>query len=146
MGTPDGISSDDWDFVHELAIDIVNTQGDECEAHKDRLLVYLKQLEEKYGELPSIIATRADYINDVRQREQLLNRAYVLAEARDDNYNKLEIAHSLAELYIEKLKDAAQGQEWLECLKQHVDRTDDSSLAEEYKRLRQAWQELPSTN
>lgn len=92
VATPDGISTQDWDMVHELAVDIVNTNGDEQENSRVRLLNFLDELEEKYGELPSILATRADYTADLRRKEQLLIRAYVLAGARHDSLNELELA------------------------------------------------------
>lgn len=137
MATPDGISTQDWDMVHELAVDIVNTDGDEHEKLKVRLLNLLEQLEEKYGELPSILATWADYTDDLGRKEQLLTRAYVLAEARHDSLNELELAHSLAELYIENFKDAKEGSNWLACIRRHSDQRQDFSRKKDYERLRE---------
>jgi predicted DNA-binding protein len=142
MGTPDGISTEDWDIVHELALDIVNTDGNECEQFKARLLKYLDQLQEKYGDLPSILGTRADYVDDVRQKEQLLTNAYVLAEACEDHLNELEIAHSLAELYVETLKDGRKASKWLEHLRRHVNQTGSSRDRQEYERLREGFRQL----
>ena len=63
--TPDGISADDWDQVHELALAIVNAEEEvEGADHRNRLLKYLRELRSKYGELPSILATEADYVLD----------------------------------------------------------------------------------
>ena len=143
MATPDGISADDWERIHELAVDIVNADEDDSEAYRTRLLDYLYSLEEKYGELPSILATRADYTNDLSLKKRLLARAYGLAMARGDDRNALYIAHSLAELSIEEFRDAKEGCKWLDCVKQHLTQVDDSWFAGEYDRLRHALQQLP---
>jgi len=143
MATPDGISADDWERVHELAVDIVNADEDDSEAYRTRLLDYLYRLEEKYGELPSILATRADYINDLRLKERLLTRAHGLAMAHGDDRNALYIAHSLAELSIEEFRDAKEGHKWLERVRQHLVQIEDSWFAAEYERLHHAVQQLP---
>lgn len=75
MPTSDGISSEDWDKVHELAVEIVNAGDAQSEVHRSQLLIYLDQLEKKYGELPSILATRADYVAELKHKEALLKRA-----------------------------------------------------------------------
>ena len=136
MATSDGITSEDWDPVHDFALDIVNGDGDECETLKCALLTYLDSLQIKYGELPSILATRADYVNNLEQKEQLLSRAYVLAEARQDIRNQFEIAHSLAELYIDDFEDPTAGSKWLGRLRRHSEDTGDASRRAEYERLR----------
>jgi hypothetical protein len=135
MSTPDGISTEDWDVVHELAVNLVNTDEERSEECRARLLRYLDKLEEKYGELPSILATRADYVDDLNAREQLLTRAYSLAENRRDGRNALYLAHSLAELYVEEFKNGSEGRKWLERLRQRLVEVDDSWFAEEYERL-----------
>ena len=57
----------------------------------------LDRLEVTYGALPSILATRADYLDDEDpRREELLLQAYALAESRHDTMNLLDVAHSLA--------------------------------------------------
>jgi len=148
MATPDGISAEDWDEVHEFALEIldasVKADDNERTRRKVALLNYLDHLEGKYGELPSILATRADNIDDVEQRIQLLNRAYVLAKARNDSLNELEIAHSLTALYLEELQDKAEGSKWLECLRAHADQRGDSGRKEDYEHLSVVASKLPS--
>src|SRR5688572_1443807 len=98
MATSDGISTEDWDVVHEFAVKMVNAPNSEKQHHKDQLLQYLEALEVKYGPLPSILATRADYLaDDDPAREELLLRAHALAEAQSDARNVVYVAHSLAE-------------------------------------------------
>jgi hypothetical protein len=144
MATPDGISTNDWEGVHRLAVDIANACLDEddeqVEECRDRLLGWLDRLEEKYGELPSVLATRADYIDDARAQERLLTRAYELAEARGDELNGREIAHPLAALYVEDLGDPVEGRLWLKRFRQRLLRSDDAWHAEEHERLRAALQ------
>jgi hypothetical protein len=136
MSTSDGIAGDDWDRVHELTLDLVGARrDDEISARRDDLLAYLDTLEQKYGPLPSILATRADFVGDLSAKEWLLLRAQALAEERADLTNVLEVTHSLAELYIDERRDFVKGREQLESLKGLLNKVDDSYLAEEHERL-----------
>jgi hypothetical protein len=136
MTTPDGISTEDWDIVHQLGLDIVNASGQEEDVCRERLFEYLDKLEERYGELPSILATRADFLNDDQRKEDLLKRSYVLASARHDARNRLYAAHSLAVLYIDKLRNPDEGSIWIERIQQDVALVDDGHFADEHQRLR----------
>jgi len=82
--TPDGISEDDWDRVHQAACDIVNASaaGDEalCEHHHERLFEIIGELEAVYGRLPSLLATRADFMDDDAAAIPLLQEALVACE------------------------------------------------------------------
>src|SRR5689334_9508200 len=124
MATPDGISSEDWDVVHELALESLQHAVNNDDASRDdlrrRILEYLEWLASKYGALPSILATKADYVDDRAEKEELLLRAWDLAAERGDQLNSVEIAHSLAELYLEEMKDRALGARWLNVLKQEL--------------------------
>ena len=85
--TPDGITSADWDRVAELALELSRHVDDEgSDEYRNRLLLYLDTLESKYGQLPSILATRADFWWDEQTatKEDLLIRAYQLAVERRD--------------------------------------------------------------
>lgn len=136
MATSDGISSEDWDMVHDLSLKIVNAEA-ESEEHiyTNQLLQYLDELEVKYGVLPSILATRADYVSDTNEQSALLRQAYALAEASRDISNLKEIAHSLAELYIEDLQDPSEGQTWTERLRSHLISSPDKDFQDELNRL-----------
>jgi hypothetical protein len=138
MATPDGISTDDWDVVHELAVALVNAADPQENARcRERLFEYLDQLEQRYGQTPSILATRADFVDgdDDSVREPLYNRAYELATVRSDWTNALLVAHSLAELYIEDRHDVVNGRLWLARLKEHLAQVDDPDTAQGYGRL-----------
>jgi mannose/cellobiose epimerase-like protein (N-acyl-D-glucosamine 2-epimerase family) len=136
VATSDGISGEDWDKVHEFAVEIVNADDVESEMHRSQLLSYLDQLEKKYGELPSILATRADYIKELESKEELLTRAYMLASTFQDAGNQLYVAHSLAELYIEDFQDPTKGKVWLEHFGKQLEQTKDMGYLEDYQRLR----------
>lgn len=99
MATSDGISTEDRDAVHDLALKIANAGAEaETNVYTKHLLQYLDRLETKYGLLPSILATRADYVEDPAEAEALLRQAYMVAEAAHDTYSMDEIAESLKEL------------------------------------------------
>ena len=136
--TPDGIEASDWDQVHELALEVVNTsaEGDEAAsiAASDRLRHLVDRLQEKYGPLPSLLATRADYVDRPEDREYWLLAAYAQAEHRGDSKNKAFIAESLASFYIEERPDREQGTRWLETLVEHLGASGDPR--EEAVRLR----------
>ena len=99
MGTADGISDSDWDHALELAARLSDAvEGSEQEDASERdLMAYLDTLEGKYGPLPSILATRADFLEDYDRKEELLTRAYAAASKLGDRRNLVDISHSLAE-------------------------------------------------
>jgi len=122
--TPDGISTEDWDRVHELAVESANASGVEDwprmrVAHR-QMVDLLDELQEKYGALPSLLATRADYVDEPEGREYWLLAAYDLATQRADPKNRVWIASSLAGLYLEDVRERAKGQEWLTRLTEHL--------------------------
>jgi hypothetical protein len=93
----------------------------------------------------SILATRADYVSDVNEKSVLLRQAYALADASRDNPNLKEIAHSLAELYIENLKDSSEGQIWIERLRDNLISSSDKDLHDEVKRLQKSLDQLTAS-
>lgn len=143
MATSDGISGEDWDVIHGLAVELVNAvDGDDEPACRAKLMQYLDRLEAKDGELPSILATRADYTQEAETKERLLRRAYDLAELRGDAQNCLHVAHSLADLYIEERRDPQAGSPWLERLRLHARKAEDRFYVEESGRLRAQLEQL----
>jgi hypothetical protein len=115
--TPDGIEDADWDRIHALAVDIVSHSAREEEAEEARaralLLALLDDLDRKYGPRPSLLATRADYVESSEHRERLLRIAYAEAERLADDSNRQLIAHSLTEFYIEEVHNFDEGATWL---------------------------------
>jgi hypothetical protein len=134
--TPDGIRDEDWDRVHELAVEIVNAgDAEKCDEQKAQLLECLDRLEEKYGPLPSILATRADYVKEPEESRELLERAYAPALEKHDRLNVLYVASSLARLHIERLRNVTEGVKWLAAFKEALKYAGDESDIEEYEDL-----------
>jgi hypothetical protein len=145
MATSDGISTAEWDIVHGLAVDVVNASDVEKPRRKGELLDYLKKLEVKYGELPSILATRADYLDDNDPaREELLLKAFSLAEARNDNSNVVYLAQSLAELYLERM-ELTRANSWLSRMREGLSAAGNRDYSE-YERLRSEYRKLAITS
>jgi hypothetical protein len=68
MATFDGIGGEDRDVLHGLAVELVKAvDGDDEPACRAKLMQYLDRLEAKYGELPSILATRADHTQEAER-------------------------------------------------------------------------------
>ena len=135
MSTSDGIVTADWDVVHGLAVDVVNAADEEKAHHVRRLLDYLDVLESKYGPLPSILATRADYLDaEDPAREELLLHAQSIAEANADATNQLYVAQSLAELYLERA-DLKRADHWLTRMRDCLAARNGDDFSE-YERMR----------
>ena len=151
MATSDGIKDDDWLRVNELAIELLGEvlspvdSPHDIELSRNRLLAYLEVLEVKYGALPSILATRADFVDDYETKEMLLSRAYDAALSLPDIENLYHIAHSLADLYINELIDAAEGRKWLGRLDDHLLVYHNTSYSADAKRFREQLNELELT-
>ena len=115
--TSDGVSAEDWSGVHELAVEIVNHSAAENHTAEARarasLMALLDRLDRKYGQRPSLLATRADYVESPDERERLLLMAFSEAERINDAENRMLVAHSLASLYIEELRHLDEGAKWL---------------------------------
>lgn len=143
MPTPDGIADDDWREVEDLAWSVADaTLGDDEALYADavnQLLARLRELESRYGPLPSILATMADFTDDAREAVRLLENAYFVAEQRNDTRNMTYIASSIAQRYVEDLSDFAKGRSWVDLLRQCLERFPDQHelevLAELEERL-----------
>ena len=141
--TPDGISDKDWDRVHELAVEIVNAgEGEEGAGYTAQLLAYLDQLEQKYGLLPSLLATRADYVAEARESLALLERAYQLARERQDHKNLVYITSSLASIHIEHFRNVEQAQKWLAAFGEALKHAGAESDIREHEELTGALEQL----
>ena len=146
MTTSDGISKEDWDRVHELVLEVVNAEeGEEEDLCRRKLLNYLDELEEKYGPLPSILSTRADYLlGDVLGRISLLKRAYATATEAGDVRNQLYVSSSLAALYVLECEDIAEGSSWLVHAEKFLDRVGTDVDRREFDRVKEHLQRLKS--
>ncbi len=137
--TSDGIETADWDKVHELAVAIANcsaeADADAFAQTRGQLLSLLDELEGKYGARPSLLATRADYVDSPVERERHLRRAYDAARELDDVRNLVWVASSLASYYMEEARDLDEGARWLGALREHLFICPDEHEQAEVKRL-----------
>jgi hypothetical protein len=128
--TPDGISAKDWDNVKaraaKIATAICSEKNAQAKKETKALLVLLDKLQKRYGELASILATRADYVSSASESIGLLKKAYAIAEKANDKANLTYITSSLAELYVVDRRDKKNGKLWLAklriCLKRYFDK------------------------
>ena len=88
MTTSDGIADKDWAEVEDLARLVAEAtfrNDDHLYASAvDELLTQLRILQSRYGSLPSILATMADYTEDDREAIRLLENAYFVADQLHD--------------------------------------------------------------
>jgi hypothetical protein len=144
--TTDGISTEDWDVVKDFAARIANAVCADDNANSQRLTEelsrYLERLETKYGKLPSIIATKADYTADLNQRVELLKQAYALAKQSDDKVNMTLTASSLAQLFVEEALDVPSAESWLALLSDALGDSWDDLEHQELLRLQRELENL----
>lgn len=121
----------DWKKVEALAFAIADAVGHgrskEAVRLTRRMLALLSELERKHGKHPSILATRADYVDSSKARLRLFLDAYSRAKRRGDRRNLWLIACSLAEYYIEEDRNPREGRRWLKSMKAHLNLQPDRS-------------------
>jgi hypothetical protein len=134
--TSDGIVETDWNRVRKLAVAIANESDDSKELSlRLRLRSLLSELRMQYGDLPSILATEADYADSPKESEALLLRAYELAGAMADRCNLREISLSLASLYVDQMPDPVEARRWLAASRGLLD---DEESRHEYRSIARA--------
>ncbi|MEG3768904.1 hypothetical protein [Alteromonas sp. 14N.309.X.WAT.G.H12] len=113
--TSDGISKKDWNQVEDLVANIVNLSAIEKPTVKAKkeLFDFLDILEQKYGRVPSVLATKADYEDSPYISLSLLKEAYTTAFEMSDFKNMSYISVSLAELYKDSNRESL-ARFWLE--------------------------------
>lgn len=138
--TSDGISKEEWKEIEELAEKIVSADDSDDEnlarEYTRDIIRKLNNLQNKYGDLPSILATKADYVDDINQALIILKKAYEIAQSMNDKKNLTLISSSLAQKYIEELEDNKQGKIWLDELRINLNNSYDDYEFKEYIRLR----------
>jgi hypothetical protein len=101
----------DWERVLEIAYDIANATESNADpmlaVHVDRMMILLDELEAKYGPQSQILATLADYLDDVGERRLLYEQALDLARKAEDTNEIEEIMDSINELEEEEAERAA---------------------------------------
>tara|TARA_R110001599_G_C12205844_1_gene656127 strand:- start:1368 stop:1700 length:333 start_codon:yes stop_codon:yes gene_type:complete len=73
----------------------------------------LDRLRLKYGEIPLLLSTKADFIDDTDERVRLYKRAVELSLESADIACLTQSAESLVEIYIEEFSDHESALAWL---------------------------------
>lgn len=137
--TSDGISTNDWNKVTMIALEIANESVTASEQRlaelAAKMLSLLDKLLRKYGERPSLLATKADYVANADDRCALLTRAFEISNVENDRRNKLLTSSSLVEFYLEEAIDVDKGRRWLHVLRQCLIDTPDEEAQATYERL-----------
>jgi hypothetical protein len=135
VATSDGISDAEWDVIQQFAEQIAdaNSLGASDQFLASGLKRELKKLASKYGRLPSIVATEADYTRDKVKELSLLKEAYVGSCELSDFKNKSYIAASIAEYYVERVLDIGKANYWLSQLQESLKGYSDDYLVSVYE-------------
>ncbi len=135
--TPDGISTEDWDRVQEAVIDVVNASAIEddilCDHHTGRLCDILDELELRYGRIPGILATRADFTDAPAPAIALHKEA--LAVSKDPVSTRLSL-QSLIRILIDENEDESSISTYLKKLERVTGLGSNSSDLDELRELR----------
>lgn len=96
------ISREDWDRVvkkaHEVTEAAETSEDPMYEVHREGMMTLLDELEAKYGPQSQILATRADYLDDLAERRRLYHEALDLARKCHDADEVSEILDSIRHL------------------------------------------------
>jgi len=145
--TRDGISTEEWDRVHTVAVDIVNASAIEdsvlCSHHTERLFDILDELEAIYGRIPSILDTRADYTDDPTVAITLYEEA--LSVSVDPDLTSL-VLPSLIRLKIQERHAESSISDLLLELEQLTDINKCNFEADELRALQSDFEELKKQN
>ena len=103
-------TDEEWDRVSEAALPVVNAGLADDMVLRESAIVHLWEvlddLERKFGQHPVIVETRADFVDDERERIRLYTIARIEAERMHIPIHTIQI--SLADVYVEFLDDPDQ--------------------------------------
>ncbi len=137
--TSDGISHRHWDKIEKLAGEIVAASVKEdftmMEIQTEYLFDALDELEAIYGKVPSLLATKGDFMPEGQDPVPFWTEAYALAVERDDPKNQLLTASSLADYYFQK-KRFDLSLKWIDAGEHLLALVPDEFEAEAFKVLR----------
>lgn len=96
-----GITKEVWSQVVDKAVEIGNAAMRDdflmVGIHRAQMLDLLDELEEEHGLHPALLATRADFSDDIVERRRLFKQALALARSQGDEDEEAEILDSLRE-------------------------------------------------
>ena len=135
-----GITKNEHEVLIELICDIVNDSDDdqfyenpEC---TNNLLNELDRLDSKYGEMPMLISTRADFTDDVKIQIKLYKKAIQLALKSGDISTLVMAAESLVEIYVSDYPNSREALEWFDKLKIYNNGYGDKYIISTYPELK----------
>lgn len=115
------LSRNEWGEIQGLSYAIANASSLEDNLTNDtltkELLYKLDRLKLKYGALPILLSTRADYIENINERLKLYKQAFYGALETIDKQCVTQSAESIAELYVDEMRDYNNGNIWLKKLR-----------------------------
>ena len=98
------ITLEAWSEVHQKACDLANASMMDdyvlVASHRVAMFNILDDLEREFGRQPATIATRADYVEDIDLKRQLLADALALARELGDKAEEAEILNSIHTLNL----------------------------------------------
>jgi hypothetical protein len=128
------IKKSDWDTVTDCAAEVCNatSNGTDESLLVALLLKNLNLLKLKYGRHPAILATEADYVDELDIKGSLLKEAYVNACELHDFKNKSYISSSLVEYYIDDIEDSIKAEYWVAIFSSDLQHYTDEYLEDLY--------------
>ncbi len=101
------IQAEEWKKIRDLASAVSRAAKDDnyplSHIHCRTLIDFLDSLQDKYGPLPRILATKADYMEDDEIRLCLYEKAFEISETEHNHMECVFIADSLILLYLEDI-------------------------------------------
>ena len=125
------LSKQEWDEITELVCEMANSSlqnNFDRDSLSEILLGRLAGLREKHGDLPILLTTKADYIDDIDERLDLYKKAIELSKDGTDVSCLTQSAESIVEIYIEDTPDYESGLYWLNQLKVFVSKYGDKHI------------------
>ncbi len=138
MPTSDGITDADWDVLKDIAWEMFHALQQDCDDSllRQRLFVTLDRFERKYGRLPSLLITRADFTEDDDLPERLLKEAFVTAEELGDVEGQVSAIDSLARHYLSINREASLINFWLDRMEKLLEDLDDDDFGYSLAQMR----------
>ena len=121
-----------WSIIQNDVEKYVECSTEEAETLRKKILLKINSFIKICPESIDLLATKADYLKNDKQRISCLKKAFSFAKNKNDYKNQTLISSSLASLYIEELKLKTMGKIWLthleSALKNHFDKDENEML------------------
>lgn len=119
------ISNEEMAHINELICAIMDDSGEDFQGddalNTDALFKALDRLRMAHGELPILLSTRADFIDEPEESLALYLRAVELARESQDICCLIQSLESIVEIYTEDLLDYDNGLKYYQPLAELVE-------------------------